>query len=653
MAVKQFSAGVEKRKTFLGSYIPLRHCAFSIKFVLLVLASCLFLSGNLWLMSVLLAAVVIANICLLKKRAATLCKFLILSTSVLLIVWLLFVRPEQGEFGLDSWMKTLRSQELWRAILRLWGMFGVGQLFVGVTTQYELLVMLKRFHAPVPISMFCVLVGNAFACFLQIYREIELGFRMRCGKANPFMKCFHVLSAMVFEAMYLIVGCKKMLFLNHDRVIQSLAKASPEAEFSRDVASQAKELSLNCSYSEVRYPNQKEPVIKRAVFQAKKGDVLFISGPNGCGKTTLLNLISNIIPEIVKAERNGNVEISSAYANQIGYVFQGVENILFFDTPKDLLSHLPQKKLNLWLERFDLSYPDFMCRSVTDFSSGEQQKLSLMSELLSPHRAVCLLDEPTAYLDTNAKAAFFELLKEAKKEKIILIVSHDLECIDHCSRFVQFSDGILLEGLWKQQAEPYRLEHRPAHQELIGTYLLPQEYQGRLPNGRELSLLKGDFLCITGANGSGKTTLAKQIFQVVSSRKGNPVKCAMMMQHSNRQFFRTTVLEELLLGLTENEENRSRAMEYLTIMDLETLAQEAPQFLSGGQQRMLVILCLLMQRPDVLILDEPLNSLDTKKADLLTRLLLDYYDNYSPCLIISDQTNSRFLSFCHQRIDLS
>lgn len=625
-------------KSFIGDYIPIRHPMFSVKLFLLLSISFLFLGHHDVLRLIVLILCIILNAVFLKRKALALTKFLLLSTGVLVVIWCLVVRPDGGAIGLQSCLATLKSEQLHHALTRLWGLFAIGQLFAGCTCQYEILVFLRRIRANYSVSIFVILVGNAFAYFIQLYQQISEGFRMRCTISNPISRVFYVLTSLMLNALSLVSGCKKVDMLYQNRIRNSILRTGIQAEPIEPSR------TLEFHFENIIYPDQAEPIIKDAHLSAKMGDIILLSGSNGCGKTTLLNLVSGIIPNIFSASFGGCVENAHQLENRIGMVFQSVENELFFDTAESQLCHLSPDLRDAWLNKFHLNYEMIQNRSVMDFSSGEQQRLALIAELLDDSHWVCLLDEPTAFLDTNGVDAFGELLQSVSAHKIILMVSHDQACKPLANRWVTIEDGTLKEGYWTNN-----IHIAPFEPVTSG-----KSYHIALPESKsltEMTLTGGELVGILGANGSGKTTLGKQIFRALESHPDKPV-CTMMMQRSDHQLYESTVLREILLGTTEDDDAKAKARMYLKLMDLDGFIDQPAQFLSGGQKRSLVILCMLMQNPDVLILDEPFSSLDAHHAQRIADLIRTYYQEHKPTIVICDQTHAAFPKICNHCIHL-
>ena len=146
-------------------------------------------------------------------------------------------------------------------------------------------------------------------------------------------------------------------------------------------------------------------------------------------------------------------------------------------------------------------------------------------------------------------------------------------------------------------------------------------------NPLSLDIYDGEFLTLLGPSGCGKTTLLRMLAgfespdQGVISINGRDVTQVQPEQRHINMIFQSyalfphmTVYENVAFGLRcqkldENEIDQ-RVMEALRMVKLSEMAQRRPSQLSGGQQQRIAIARAVVNRPLVLLLDEPLSALD-------------------------------------------
>lgn len=156
-----------------------------------------------------------------------------------------------------------------------------------------------------------------------------------------------------------------------------------------------------------------EDVLKGLNLSVKKGEILGILGSNGCGKTTLLKLITGLL-------KPGKGKIKSG--SEIAFLPQEVESLFIYDhVDKELEAvHENGGEAKEFLTRVGARKHPY------DLSGGEKQQLAML-KVLAGNKQLLLLDEPTRGLDPNAKEDLRRKLLELKEKGItILLVTHDI-----------------------------------------------------------------------------------------------------------------------------------------------------------------------------------------------------------------------------------
>lgn len=164
-----------------------------------------------------------------------------------------------------------------------------------------------------------------------------------------------------------------------------------------------------------------------------------LCGENGCGKTTLLNVISTIMLDYEgKVYVDGLEAVKNRdyiKAKLVSYILQdeyfidsiNVEDTLFFENGD-------RRKNVSVLEEFKIA--DKALKGTNELSGGQRQKVSFIRGTLK-ECSVLLVDEPTSSMDEEMEDFVFKKLKELSKTKLVILVSHNM------SKVYEYSDIII------------------------------------------------------------------------------------------------------------------------------------------------------------------------------------------------------------------
>lgn len=175
--------------------------------------------------------------------------------------------------------------------------------------------------------------------------------------------------------------------------------------------------------------------------------------------------------------------------------------------------------------------------------------------------------------------------------------------------------------------------------------------------GIDLHINKGEIVSIVGPSGAGKTTLLQIIGTLDKPDSGSIViDCidvsnlskAKLSDFRNRhlgfvfQFHQLlpefTALENIMIPAfiagTSQSEAKERAMELLKFMGLEDRASHKPNELSGGEKQRVAVARALVNKPAVILADEPSGSLDSKNKAELHQLFFDLRDKFGQTFVI-------------------
>lgn len=199
------------------------------------------------------------------------------------------------------------------------------------------------------------------------------------------------------------------------------------------------------------------------------------------------------------------------------------------------------------------------------------------------------------------------------------------------------------------------------------------QYDARNPvfNGLSLSIAKGDKVAITGPSGSGKSTLIDLITGLLSPTRGTLTldgtdfinldlaawrkKVSLVAQDT--LLFQGTIEQNILWGQAFNRELLDKCVQRAA---LEPWVHSLPQYLatpigelgktiSRGQQQRIAIARALYRQPELIILDEPTNGLDSNSCKMLIELMADLPKDLTLIVITHDL---RLLPYCERAYDL-
>ena len=189
-----------------------------------------------------------------------------------------------------------------------------------------------------------------------------------------------------------------------------------------------------------------------------------IVGKSGCGKTTLLNIMGSMDMDYEgQVIVDGKDLIKCSYKEIVDYrnftsafVFQ--KNSLFeFLTVEENLKLCMNIQNNTSsiseaLEKVGLK--GFEHKKVKSLSGGEKQRVAIARALIKNCKII-FADEPTSALDTKNAHKIFQLFKEISKDKLVVLVTHDLKkAVLYADRIVRFVDGVPVEDTRYNQVSP-------------------------------------------------------------------------------------------------------------------------------------------------------------------------------------------------------
>ena len=429
---------------------------------------------------------------------------------------------------------------------------------------------------------------------------------------------------------------------------------------------------ISFSYGE---ENENTGGVRDIDLNIEDGQFVVLCGESGCGKTTITRLINGLIPHYYEGQMAGEVWVNGEKVSEqplydtaavVGSVFQNPRSQFFnVDTTNEITfgcENLGQPEKDI-RERFAKTVRDFrleklMDRNIFHLSGGEKQKIACAGvSIMEPD--VLVMDEPSSNLDAASILDLRKILAFWKSQgKTIIVSEHRLYYLRGLAdRFIYLAEGQVSRDY--SAAEFEQLTEQQRSNMGLRTFALERLLPPVLPQQEKTALALRNFrfayknepetlhimdceiptnriVGIIGNNGAGKSTfsrcfcgLEKRCGEIVwNGRKYRPKDrlstCYMVMQEVNHQLFTESVLDEVLISM--EEENQERAEEILNRLDLLAFKDRHPMSLSGGQKQRVAIASAIASKRSILFFDEPTSGLDYKHMKEVANVLRQVRD---------------------------
>ncbi|MFT8844485.1 MAG: ABC transporter ATP-binding protein [Schleiferilactobacillus harbinensis] len=430
------------------------------------------------------------------------------------------------------------------------------------------------------------------------------------------------------------------------------------------------------------YAEDAPPIFQDLTFAPEPGTFNLLTGPSGSGKSTLLKLLAGLYPQYGGVIQSGQVTVNDTEISTLQPFQRAAHVAMLFQNPsrqfamRTVLEQLQFALANLQLSPpeidrriqtvlTDLHLTQFTHRALETLSGGEQQRVALAS-VLALGSSLILLDEPFANVDAAGRTQLLADLKTLQRiqHKTIILADHDLSGYAGLVDQLYHVDGTQRTLLQESPAAlpattpATPVQGRPlttgplAWHDLsltVGDRPLITAAQFTLP-ASQLGLLSGD-------NGAGKSTLFAALtrqrryagdirYQDRPAKqyklKQWALQVAEVYQNSPDQFIRIQASDELALSAQHSLHptywTAERIAQAAARLNLAAVLDHVSYALSGGQQKKLQVLSMLIMGQPVLLLDEPFAGLDQASLQaVLTLLQQTVHDLQLSALVVSHQ----------------
>jgi len=201
-------------------------------------------------------------------------------------------------------------------------------------------------------------------------------------------------------------------------------------------------------------------VLKGIDFEVNEGELVAIMGSSGSGKSTLLNIVGMLDNYDEGSYELGEVLIkkmdetkAAKYRNKfLGFVFQSFNLINYKNALENVVLPLyyqgvsrkeREEKALKYLD--DVGLKEWATHLPTELSGGQKQRVAIARAMVGEPK-VLLADEPTGALDSKTSKEVMDLIQKINKAgKTILVVTHEQDIAEMCSRIVKLKDGVIVE----------------------------------------------------------------------------------------------------------------------------------------------------------------------------------------------------------------
>lgn len=219
--------------------------------------------------------------------------------------------------------------------------------------------------------------------------------------------------------------------------------------------------------------NFKQIALNDVTLAFRNNEFVSILGPSGSGKTTLLNIIGgldkytygNLIIDGVSTRKYKERDWNNYRSKKVGFIFQSYNLINHQTVLSNVLLSLniagKPKKESIKLAKKvlkDVGLENYIKKKPNELSGGQMQRVAIARALVT-NPDIILCDEPTGALDSQTSIQIMELLKEISKEKLVIMVTHNVTLANKYSdRVIALNDGVITYDTSPYEVENYSLK---------------------------------------------------------------------------------------------------------------------------------------------------------------------------------------------------
>jgi molybdate transport system ATP-binding protein len=413
-----------------------------------------------------------------------------------------------------------------------------------------------------------------------------------------------------------------------------------------------------------------QTILHEMNWRSERGEHWLIQGPNGCGKSTFLELIAGYVQPLRGSINYDFITSSSweerfqARREKIHYVsthaiqtFLNQQDIYYQQRYYSLGDERVPKvidvlggnvdQLHAWNLPGSFSIDALLPLDITRLSNGQLKKVIILKNFIKHIPEVLLLDYPFEGLDKHSKKDlrdFIDYLVQAHNIHVLLVdVDNMLPGV--INRKLELEDGHIksIEKIAASTGPPIDANFNtapPGEGEVIVEMkkLTIQYGQSVIINDLNWRVCRGERWALVGANGSGKTTLfsliyadhplaySQQVF-LFGQRRGSGESIwdikrrisylgpEVLAYLGPAEATQTTL--NYLRSIVKNKNMEARLVELIGFFAIDRLLNKTMRQLSSGERQLVLLIAYFVKEAELLLLDEPFQFLDPQKKNLV------------------------------------
>ena len=443
-------------------------------------------------------------------------------------------------------------------------------------------------------------------------------------------------------------------------------------------------------------------VLKSVDFALKAGSIHALLGENGTGKSTLMNILSGILPcdegEIIINGESRNMMIPGiADAMGIAFIHQELALINDLSVTENLFLG-SEKKRGIFLDKKKMTEKseEILARMnvninpatlVCDLNASYKQIIEIGKALLKDAKVI-IMDEPTTSLTDVEIGQVFRIMKTLKEQGVSMIfISHKLnEVIEICDSYTVMRDGeVVSKGEVTEETTEHMLAKHMVGKELsyndiykardIGETVLELKALERSREFRNINLYvkKGEVIGVTGLLGDGRSELFETVFGIKGKYGGeiyvngklvkmtytslaqdlgisyvprNRKENGIIKDLSVAENMSLPILKKLKKsGLINRKMEKEFNDNYVNNLNIKvSYLQNLITSLSGGNQQKVVLAKALGTNPQLVILDNPTQGVDIGAKLEIYSIIMKLAKQGVSFIILSSEAQEIFMT---------